>query len=270
MDLRKIAHQWRCQVLPHAAPVLRRHCAVLLPRPSTSWLAEVQFRQGPYWAGHAAAHDLAPETYRARARLRLRHWVQHADVRLRVPEEVLAGVVLDGRCKSQFEVEASRGLFSPGQRRMLEWMTLGIPAGVRDRDRPVYGYLGGTWESGMVQQYGEVVLRLRPHVRWRATFCMGDSLDSALSNRDSLLGPTPVGLPSLVSADPRFDLLDIEDPWRAVGAPYHYIEAQIHGPVTVDEIGETVFTRGVLPSPDVQELLSSRGIAWRTVQGDGP
>jgi Protein of unknown function (DUF3626) len=270
MDLRSTAHQRRYQLLPWAAPVLQRRCALLLPRPSLSWRTGVGLAQQPYWQHWAAAHNVAHETYRDRALSWLELLLRDAEVRLRLPQEVLATVLTDGRYKSQFEVDASRGALNRGQRQMLEWMTLGIPPGARDRDRPVYGYLSGSLEGGLLQQYGDVVLRLRPDVRWRSTFCMGDSLDSVLSQPRPVLGPAPVGRPRLISADPRFDLLSAGDPWQAVSPPHHYVEAQIHGAVTTREMAEAVFTHGDRPSSEVQELLSSRGITWRTVEGEGP
>ena len=270
MDLRSILHQYRCVLLPRVAPLLRDRCAHLVPRPSLSWRAAVQYRQRPYLERHAQARGLTLERYRQRVLSRLQGMLAGAEVRLRVPAEVLGIMLSDGRYKSQFEVDSSRGAFNPGQRQMLEWMTLGIPPSARNQDRPVYGYLSGSLEAGLLQQYGEVVLRLEHDVRWRSTFCMGDSLDSVLLDRRPMIGPTPIGRPELLGVDPRFDLLAIVRPWQAVREPHRYIEVQIHGPLTTTEIGEAVFTHGERPSPEVQELLSGRGIPWRTVEGEGP
>lgn len=112
----------------------------------------------------------------------------------------------------------------------------GIPRGSRPEDYPIYGYLdpkdgppGATYHG--VGQYGYVRLTLKDQVRNRTTFTVGDSLGTNLA-------PQPVNKPSLLSVGSyQFDNIDRSSAW-ATTQKVSYIEAQIHGGVTVRDIAQ--------------------------------
>jgi hypothetical protein len=154
---REVIHTARYAALPTIArsgPL----AAWLLPRPAWGWRLQVRLVQDTLLTEHAARYGMSVDEYRSAALRRIRGWLNVADVRVRMDAALVERFVHDGRYRSQFEVGMSGGLLHPALRIILEQSVLGIPAGARKRDRPVYGYIGGTNEDGRVQQYGDVVV----------------------------------------------------------------------------------------------------------------
>lgn len=151
VGLREVVHAARYSALPvasHGGPL----AGGLLPRPSRGWRLQVRRVQDALLAEHAQRHGMTADEYRSAAQRRMREWLKGADVCLRVDASLIQRFIRDGRYRSQFEVGTSGGLFHPALRIILEQSLLGIPAGARKRDRPVYGYIEGTDEDGRIQQ----------------------------------------------------------------------------------------------------------------------
>jgi hypothetical protein len=154
---------------------------------------------------------------------------------------------------------------------LVEHTVLGIPVGARPGDRPIYGYLEGSDELGLIRQYGDVVLRLRSDVRARTTFTFGDTLDAATALSPSPpFAPSPLLRPHVLSLDSTRDVLASPLAHRAVDARYGYIEAQIHGGVRLSDVYEVVFTLNIDPGRSIKEAMVGLGLHRRTVPGDLP
>jgi hypothetical protein len=150
---------------------------------------------------------------------------------------VLARLAQDGVYRSQFETGTSNGGLTahPGGARW-DWESR-LFGGAYDHadpaDRPKYGALNHRKLSqGGAPRFGSAHLRLKEHVLDRTTFCYPDSVfdpvDFGTAQHMSLLG--------LADADDR-DPLD------------NYVEAHVHGPVTLDDVEALVLD----PSfPDVE------------------
>ncbi|HTJ39028.1 MAG TPA: DUF3626 domain-containing protein [Dactylosporangium sp.] len=188
---------------------------------------------------------------------------------------VIEGLLADGRFRSQFETGISNGgltAYPGGDRDRWEERMFGGAyqrAGVRAADRPKYGALNlRHHDDGAAPRFGSAHLRLRPHVRDRATFTFGDSFHH----------PTEAG-----TAD-AFDAVHAAlvahhgpDALHRVGAPGpgraldDYVEAQIHGPVRLAEDVEALvldssFTSSGCGTAEAAALLTERygvQVEWR-------
>lgn len=98
-------------------------------------------------------------------------------VMVRVPDNVLSGIIKDGRMKTQFETGTSGGAVQPDARADLEHNILGYGWSTSPKDRPVYGYTGN---SGIAKQYGENKITLKKGNKARTTISNDDSMDGSI------------------------------------------------------------------------------------------
>lgn len=167
-------------------------------------------------------------------------------MRLRVPTTAIAGIVADGRVKTQFETGTSGGGLHGQDRKNTENDAMGVPADIPDARRPVYGYAGDPAGTKATAGYGDIVLRVKPKVAGRTTLMFGDSL-----------GTQGAALP-LTERDVTPDRLmsAFEGGWRRGDAALEgdvgggFTELQFHGGLTLDDLeDELEFTpRQVLGS----------------------
>ena len=189
------------------------------------------------------------EDFKAEVVDRLRGVLQAlgGDPVIRVPPRVLPYILEDGRLKSQFETDRSGGYFAPDIRKGMEDGTMGVPGALPSKYRPIYGVIED--ESGFLPSgthYGEVALVLKSSMKKRVTVCAGDSLDHGLY---------PVPYEGVEQADEEAILAacamkwvcdsawmvraDFEGSWEPEASTFdgdEYIEIQVHGGVTVDDI----------------------------------
>lgn len=198
---------------------------------------------------------------------------------VRVTPGELGKILGDGRFKTQFETNKSKGLKDLTVRRHYEARTFGLKAYHPVEKRPIYGYvmLDGprpagsgskealTLNSDALSQYGTVQVVLKDSVRPRTTAMMGDSL-----NANSWGRPTPVNDPEWMSFTPgnksvmsgplsQYDR-DVES---ADFRSRQYAEAQIHDGVSTDDIEEVIFPSN--PPTALQKQLSDAGVPWRVL-----
>ena len=82
-----------------------------------------------------------------------------------------------------------------------------------------------------------MIVILHRSVRWRTTFTFGDSLDATVATtKEPLFAPAPLARPSTLALDPRIDVLTAATPSSAVDPAHGYIEAQIHGALTPNDV----------------------------------
>lgn len=222
---------------------------------------------------------LSVEQARERMRSELRRSWQSKQVAIRVSPEALAGVLGAGRFKAQFEVGASGGLYDLSIRGSIESVMFGYGRDLSPQQRPVYGYLTGVpphpsglgrrtaypANSDQVAQYGEIQVLLRSSTRSRTTACVGDSLDYEESTIPSLLdSPEPESFGAVSDTEPDYwdeAMAGLNRDYS--GASFRgrgYMEAQVHGGVSVDDIEHVYFPRE--PGERMKQLLDERGVAW--------
>jgi len=201
--------------------------------------------------------------------------------------EVLAGIAMDGRIKSQFETGKSDGMLDPNFRSKAESMLFGIDHHDDDEDlwdedggrkpgskikefppalRPIYGYAKDEDDDfDVASEYGRYQLVLKNSVRERTTITGGDSLDYSFD--DPRYMPSPIDSPSVVSftnhSDPdeaaNFAAVaangglgntkDIRAHVRYSG----YLEVQIHGGVKLSDVKKLRVPKPVVDQEQYRE-----------------
>lgn len=234
-------------------------------------------------------HGLTEHDYLARLAQQTSDLVDGRRLAVRVRGRSLPAILRDGRMRTVGDVRTTGagGVRDRrvrldeyiDSRRRFEQQVFGIPR--EDEEplrRPIYGYLtaGDPIEERGMDHYGDTVILLKPSVRDRATFTMGDSLDG-------LSGRLYAGVPMPINSDPvertrgwmvqhdQNDPLANAATTRAVG----YVEAQIHSDgsapqVALSDIAEIHFTAGSRPSAGTRRQLEAAGIPWRTVEFGSP
>jgi SPP1 gp7 family putative phage head morphogenesis protein len=184
-------------------------------------------------------------------------------------EKVVKG---DGRFKSQFETNKSAGLFDKDFRDNTERALFNAPKKMPPKERPIYGYLANKdnihRENPDLNHYGGVVVRMKPEMRERSTWLLGDSLDLAKTWRTEngvnirLANGSPVNAPTRTSIAPtKWGRLDsAKGDLLQEGA--QYAEAQMWGGVSLDDVEHVVFNPKKPPSSEVIELLKRKNITW--------
>jgi hypothetical protein len=264
----RVGHNLRCRALRHGARA-RLPVSVLLPQADPGWQQAARVRHRIEFATFAQSRGLSYEQYLASLARWLRQEVAASEVRVRMYVPRFEAFLAAGDYLTQYSVPFSGGAMHRGIRMMLEHTALGVPPACAPADRPIYGYLSGSDEAGQIQQYGEVVLRLRTYVRRRATFVMGDSLDHALHQfTEPAFVPQPVVDPQPLALMP-YDVLDASSLGDAC-PPHRYAEAQIYGGLRPSDVSQAVYTLGTAPTPSAVAWLDRLRVQWTTTTDSGP
>jgi hypothetical protein len=157
-------------------------------------------------------------------------------------EDAIA-ILKDGRQKSQFETGTSSGLLDHGIRADYERTSMGVPSDIRVSQRPIYGTVG--FGDSTATQYGTVEFVLKNSIKQRTTVTVGDSLMRRLAVT-----------PSLCTDIQPYSLLRPEKSQNAseYANKYGYIEAQIHGAVTNNDIALVLVPASNPQSKQIKEL----------------
>ena len=206
-----------------------------LPTGSPEFRESVRTYQDFLFQRYAENHGLTPDEYRRKAKQNLKKLLKGKRIFSRQPPDVALSILGD-RFRNQFETGTSGGLFDPDRKRDLENRILGIPEGLSwsDAERPIYGFMEGTGEheTSSALQYGPVKFVLKPEVRKRATFTIGDSLDKNMGGLIPQVAPSPIEEPSLLSVGS----YDVLGPKNMSQFFVDFVEAQIYGGVEPEDI----------------------------------
>lgn len=202
--------------------------------------------------------------------------IKNADLAINIPSHYLDRITNDGRWKNLFETGHGQGNTDTDLRAERENKGLGIPRNTDDFMRPVYGWmdigaslLGRHHSYSGVTQYGDIVVRLKPHVKKRSTVTVGDSFGAKREHvflahkhykqiakrifESSLQGArwnaaaergAVVNLPGKIR-----DLLTYNGELTYANPDHGYVEAQIHG--------------GVYPRTDVASVHLTNISGWK-------
>lgn len=206
----------------------------------------------------------------------VRRWLKTlADVRkqplgVTVSEEVLPDIFDDMRFKTLFETNQSSGAANKPWRADTEFELFGTPRSLDPAKRPVYGHVfNPNSYSGDVDQYGNWTAALNSAVKDRATVTWGDSLghgadagigpfrytDDIRSTFEALdespeFGRTLLRHLSNQKIEPPTSFSEYAtSPWFP-----RYLEAQIHGGVTLEDVNALV-ARNVLNKKGVDQMV---------------
>tara|TARA_B100002049_G_C16082512_1_gene377912 strand:- start:4094 stop:4936 length:843 start_codon:yes stop_codon:yes gene_type:complete len=169
---------------------------------------------------------------------------------------ILQAIAEDGYLKSQFETGTSNGgltAYIGGERWLWEQSVFdGAYDGASNSLRPKYGALNyRNYETGASPRFGSSYFQLKPNVSYRTTFCYPDSYfepeDFAVFNRVGLLVDKALASNS--------DLLD------------DYIEAHIHGEISVKDDIECLVLDPIFRAGPIEEQAANLGVAVKWHNG---
>jgi hypothetical protein len=172
--------------------------------------------------------------------------IRNAKICLAINGQDLVKVFKDGIFRTQFETNTSGGYLNHQMRSDVEAIQHDVWMDASPSERPVYGYLAKD-ESQIVHSnvdpYGHYRIVFKPHVRSRATFTNGDSL----GNFNRLISYLPVPLEGELKPNQIFQALtthDLKNVFKNVSVinDVNYSEAQIFGPLKIEDIESVYFT----------------------------
>ena len=189
--------------------------------------------------------------------------IEASTIAIRTDGRGLAGILESGRVKNWHETDTTTGHFTPQLRAYLEASAFDLPwnpdlqppeapAASIYRDAaaaafkkpwafPIHGYLDGTGPDP--QQHGPFKIKLKGETKARTTYTATDLFDSTY---EQSAAPSPVNNP-----DPHLSGLLRGD--KAA-------EAQIHGPVTLNDIASIEVPADI--SKPLSDALDKSGIPW--------
>ena len=236
---------------------------------------EKQLTKAPNWikkqVGIFGPRPVTVEQIKAELSKRAKKWADDATPFVRVKKGTLTKILKDGRFKSQFETESSGGTYSPRIRADYETKAFKYNENLNPKDRPIYGYASPTKEGvygidqrtkkafDPVSMYGRIRIRLKDRARNRSTITFDDSLGSI----DYLL-PSPMNNASQKSLFLTKDISGMMDSLETQDVDNsRYVEMQVHGGVTTDDISKVFFPADFDVTPELKEQLKEKGIKWQ-------
>lgn len=135
--------------------------------------------------------------------------------------------------------------------------------------RPIYGYMRnkpfGLGDDDAVDMYGDIAIKMKPAVKERSTFTMGDSLSTSHWGNDVNHHVVPVNAPTHHNifvhqghSDNPLEVLrsgKIEKSWD-------YAEAQIHGGSDLSDFEHIYFPPDMAPDAETVLLLKQHNIPF--------
>lgn len=178
-----------------------------------------------------------------------KEYLKKQDISIRITESTLPKIIQEGRFKTSFEFEGNEDYNAT--RTEVEKEVFNTPIDLNSKLRPVYGTVGDKPFFNNLA-YGNIVVKLKDNVKARTTFTLSDSLDAYMWD-------TPYT--SLLDKKDTHIFLDRKNYWwknlkesnfnmfsnpkkyvknnlsELIGA---YVEAQVHGGVSLEDIKEIV------------------------------
>jgi hypothetical protein len=236
---------------------------------------EKQLTKAPNWikkqVGIFGPRPVTVEQIKAELSKRAKKWADDATPFVRVKKGTLTKILKDGRFKSQFETESSGGTYSPRIRADYETKAFKYNENLNPKDRPIYGYASPTKEGvyknprdpkstfDPVGMYGRIRIRLKNRARNRSTITFDDSLGSI-----DYLVPSPMNNASQKSLFLTKDISGMMDSLETQDVDNsRYVEIQVHGGVTIDDISKVFFPADFDVTPELKEQLKKKGIKWQ-------
>lgn len=212
---------------------------------------------------YALSNGLVVNDVRDAVMAAMREVVENVPVSINFRHGDFGGLQKTMRFMSQFETGTSGGMFDPAVRAEAELKGLGYPLKVAPTERPIYGHYNITGQPPRAAAgYGRLEFVLKPEMRQRATFTIGDSL--ARFGYDHQYGAAVLA-PELGAADSNISaimqyVMD-RDKDRLV-RKIAYVEAQVQGGVQLSDV-EYVIDHSLQLSAAERSWLQAMGIGVR-------
>jgi SPP1 gp7 family putative phage head morphogenesis protein len=185
-------------------------------------------------------YGISPKEYEKKVSGLLSEVIDQSELGVRISGGNLLKVIESKRFKSQFEIRNSGGMFNPEYRAELEEKLFKADPNLDPKLRPIYGMLidDSAVRAGYGDWYGSfIAVMKKDRIKSRTSFCVGDSLDNSYKNsyKPSLItDPSPISGSISGGGD---DVPMLESVKSAGLAKFGtYVEIQIHGGVTIDDI----------------------------------
>lgn len=204
------------------------------------------------------------------------------DIQIALPSENMLEVLNAGRYLTQFESDESGGVFNPHYRSETEASAFGIDPSLPDALRPVYGTIPE--DAGMAVaeqplfmggQYGRAWLILKPDVRERSTYTLGDSLGAGSFGQPVNGGGDPVVAAANRSINKAM-MMAFEgwvESYYDEGYPndeFNFVEVQIHGGVSLYDIAEIHVPFDELTAKELAEVQRISEVLGIPVSNSSP
>ncbi|MGW5141063.1 MFS transporter [Nocardia beijingensis] len=254
---------------PHAGD-LRAEAQRLIPDDGERAYAERYVGNERRAAALAAELGMTPDQLRTQMTEELRRAFS-GEIVIRVRAMTLLNVIDSRRFKTVFET-AARSLIGRTQlerRAELERELFGYALDLAAESRPVYARVRttrGSWEQegDMADEYGGVDVVLKTNVASRTTASVGSPW-GVRAIPSSVTDPRPESFAATPSQHGELAYFGLEGIDRDYAGERFlrnsYIEAQIHGGVTIADIDHVVFHREP-PDERLQAALAEAGIPW--------
>lgn len=190
------------------------------------------------------------------------------DGRMKNLQEVISGGGVDAQRATRKVLHAEQYV---AERGYYNTEVLGIPPATPEGDLPIFGWGNRSGEQDTLV-FGTMVVRLKPEVNERTSWTVGDSFHDYVP---------PIMSDDIDSASQE-TLIQASD-WSGTDAMYGpigqvdfnwsvpYVEAQVHGGVSVSDIAAVIMSPDIPLSPEAQQAiaaLSAQGVSIE--EGYGP
>lgn len=206
---------------------------------------------GDHWERMARARGVTPDALREEARKLMQAELSGRTLATNRSMTSAQDIITRGRFRTQFETQKSGGILDPKWRAKRENDMFGYPASLDPTQRPIYGAFKKPSSAGdydATSGYGRVQFDLSDKARARSTAIWDDSLASQ-AIPTSALDIKPGSLRVSESTSDAAKMVPLDRP---------YLEAQIHGGLTMDDVVRVDFG-GSQPPPFVVTKLREIG-----------
>lgn len=209
-------------------------------------------------------------------------FIQESEVLMQISDRAFKRVVSSGEVKNKFDTGAVGSIGKSKdyaeKRKDTENKLFEIPLDADSKDRPKYGYVEhpdrAKSQGASMKQYGEVQLVFRDSIKGSSTYTIGDSLDDRQrfgSHAYSMADPSAVDLSythkeGYNGLSKSITVGRSTKEWSAVYKEDNhktnvpYIEAQLFGKITLNDIKEVRIPNKVEVSANTQKKLDKAGV----------
>ncbi|PJZ19293.1 hypothetical protein CEW46_23925 [Bacillus cereus] len=219
-----------------------------LPTPNKEFTDNVTKNTDKKCAELAKKHGMTTEEYKVAAQKKAQEMIDKSDIYIRVNKDTLS-TILDQGFKTVHETGTSNGVNDSNYRQFLEKDVFGGDG----NPPPVYGYFSDN-QSGFppsdktkafdarLEIYGDIAVKLKPETKDRSTVTFDDSMATVHNGRNkkkpiASIVPSPANNVDMNSVVGGYygDPLTRDKIMKPQGT---YVESQVYGGVTIDDIAE--------------------------------
>lgn len=196
-----------------------------------------------------------------RAAQGMKDLVDGSPVCMRVTNTAMISILQSGKFLNQHEAGTSEGLFDPELRQSVENEAFD-PSWTEPSEFPLYGYMDTT-ANGLSPNvwYGPIKVAFKDSVKGRTTITYDDSLDGLEGGRVAPSRLDDIKSQSIGLKIPQFL------PELGYGLSADYVEAQIHGGLTLNDIDRVYMKKGFSHfNPELLELLDAKGVPYKLLE----